>query len=383
MSKVEVSAIPLAQMRTHRSTKWRDFPSDVLPMAVAEMDFPIAEPIRALLLDMVSTSDLGYLGSVPEVGTSFAYFAKERWDWIVDPEQLHILTDVGVAAVEVLRVLTNTGDKILINSPVYHNFTTWIDETHLTKIDVPFGDAQSGWAIDFTEIENAYRSGVKVHLLCHPHNPLGRVYSREELLKFVALAKTYGVYIVSDEIHAPLTFSESEFVPFLSLGQDAQDVGITVTAASKAWNLAGLKCAFALSQSPTMNAKLQELPEATHYRASLLGAFATATAFAEGSDWLDGALKTLDENRRFLKKLLSEKLPTVGYDIPACSYLAWLDLSSLNLGDSPAEFLLNKARVGINGGETFGPHTGQFVRLNFATGQDVLEEAVNRIVKAL
>ena len=383
MSNIVVTPIPLAQMRTHRSTKWRDFPADVLPLPVAEMDFEIAEPIRTLLLEMVSHSDLGYLGSIPEVGTSFAKFAQMRWNWTVDPEQVHIVTDVGVGVVEVLRVLTQPGDKVLINSPVYHNFSTWIEETHVTKVDVPFGDVNSGYAIDFDGIENAYKSGVKIHLLCSPHNPLGRVYSRAELLKLVALAKEYKVIIISDEIHAPLTFSETQFIPFLSVGQDAQDLGVTVTAASKAWNLAGLKCAFVVSQSETMNSKLAALPEATHYRASLLGAFATATAFAEGGDWLDGALRTLDENRHFLKTLLSEKLPTVTYEIPACSYLAWIDLASLNLGDNPAKTLLEKGRVAFNPGESFSPNAQQYIRLNFATGHDVLEEAVNRIIKSL
>ena len=383
MSNIVVTPIPLAQMRTHRSTKWRDFPADVLPLPVAEMDFEIAEPIRTLLLEMVSHSDLGYLGSIPEVGTSFAKFAQMRWNWTVDPEQVHIVTDVGVGVVEVLRVLTQPGDKVLINSPVYHNFSTWIEETHVTKVDVPFGDVNSGYAIDFDGIENAYKSGVKIHLLCSPHNPLGRVYSRAELLKLVALAKEYNVIIISDEIHAPLTFSETQFIPFLSVGQDAQDLGVTVTAASKAWNLAGLKCAFVVSQSETMNSKLAALPEATHYRASLLGAFATATAFAEGGDWLDGALRTLDENRHFLKTLLSEKLPTVTYEIPACSYLAWIDLASLNLGDNPAKTLLEKGRVAFNPGESFSPNAKQYIRLNFATGHDVLEEAVNRIIKSL
>ncbi|CAB4763723.1 unannotated protein [freshwater metagenome] len=383
MSKVDVQAMPLAEMRTHRSTKWRDFPSDVLPLPVAEMDFPVAQPIRTLLLEMVSHSDLGYLGAVPELGAAFAAFAHRRWNWTVDPNQIHIATDVGVAAVELLRLVTKPGDKVLINSPVYHNFYTWIEETQLKKVDVPFGNAESGWAIDFEGIEKAYQDGVKVHMLCSPHNPLGRVYSREELLRLVSLAKKFDVLIISDEIHAPLTFSESEFVPFLSLGEDAESVGITITAASKAWNIAGLKCAFIVTQSPIMSATLQNLPEATHYRASLLGAFATTTAFSECDDWLDGAIETLDSNRHFLKKLLDEKLPTVGYRIPASGYLAWLDLSSLNLGENPAATCLEKGKVAFNSGESFSSLTPQYVRLNFATSQDVLTEAVERIIKSL
>ena len=132
-----------------------------------------------------------------------------------------------------------------------------------------------------------------------------------------------------------------------------------------------------------MDKKLSALPPATHYRASLLGAFATATAFADCEPWLDAVLKKLDGNRQFLKKLLSQKLPTVGYRIPECSYLAWIDLSSLNLGENPTKIFLEKGKVAFNAGQTFGPQSSQFTRLNFATSQDVLSEAVNRMMQAL
>ncbi|MEI9907742.1 MAG: aminotransferase class I/II-fold pyridoxal phosphate-dependent enzyme [Actinomycetota bacterium] len=178
----------------------------------------------------------------------------------VDPTQEHLATDVGVGVVEVLRVVAKPGDKVLINSPVYHNFTTWINETKLEKVDVPFQQSGSEWVLDFVEIEKAYKSGIKVHLLCSPHNPLGRVYLREELIRFAELAEKYSVVVISDEIHGPLTFSESTFVPFLTLGQSAEAVGIVVTAASKAWNIAGLKCAIIVSQSTQMNSLLKKLP---------------------------------------------------------------------------------------------------------------------------
>lgn len=383
MSPLEVHAFSLEELRTHRSTKWRDFPIDVLPLAVAEMDFPIAQPIRELLSEMVSHSDLGYLGSVPEIGISFAEFSRQRWGWGVDPSQIRIATDVGVGVVEVLRLFTKPDDRVLVNSPIYHNFYTWIAETHLTKVDVPFTETDSGWAFDMAEIENEYRSGIKVHLLCSPHNPLGRVYGREELQKLALMAQEYGVIIISDEIHAPLTYAESEFVPFLSLGPVAESVGVTITAASKTWNIAGLKCAIIVTQNETMNRRLKALPSAMHYRASLLGAFATAKAFEEGGEWLGSAMKTLDANRYFLQDLLKENIPEIKYRVPNSSYLAWLDFSALGLGDNPTAVLLERGRVAFNAGHTFGPHMGQFVRLNFATSQSVLTEAVNRMVKAL
>lgn len=383
MSRLEVHALSLAEMRTHRSAKWRDFPADVLPLPVAEMDFPVAEPIRELLLEMVANSDLGYLGPIPEIGTSFAAFAQQRWGWVVHPNQVNIAGDVGVGVVEVLRLFTTPGDRVLLSSPIYHNFYNWIKETRVTKVDVPFAETDSGWILEMAAVEAAYRTGIKVHLLCNPHNPLGYVYTHDELLQIAQLAQEHGVIVISDEIHAPLTYAESKFIPFLSLGPVAESVGVTITAASKAWNIAGLKCAIIVTQNAAMNEKLNHLPLAVHYRASLLGGFATATAFAQGGEWLDAAIRTLDANRYFLKDLLAEKIPEIKYQVPHCSYLAWLDFSALNLGENPADTLLERGRVAFNAGHTFSPHTPQFARLNFATSQSVLTEAVERILKAL
>jgi cystathionine beta-lyase len=387
MSDHQFSAHNLAELHTHRSEKWRGFPQDVLPLPVAEMDFPVAEPIRAVLAEMVAHSDLGYLGPIPELGLGFKKFAAERWNWTVDEKQVHVATDVGVAVVEILRVFTQPGDSILISSPVYHNFYTWINETKLTLVDAPFertGDeATNPWVINWELIEKAYASGIKVHLLCSPHNPLGFIYTKQDLLRIVALAKKHSVLVISDEIHAPLTFPGETFVPILSLGADAESVSITVTAASKGWNIAGLKCAILISQNAEMNSKLANLAPAMHYRASLLGGFATAVAFAEGGVWLDTVIAQLDHNRHLIKDLLAEKLPTVRYHIPQNSYLAWLDVESLNLGVDPSVTLIEKGRVAFNPGHAFGKQCDQYVRLNFATSPEIITEAIDRIARAV
>ena len=387
MSDHQFSAHNLAELHTHRSEKWRGFPQDVLPLPVAEMDFPVAEPIKAILTEMVAHSDLGYLGPIPELGLGFKKFAAERWNWNVDEKQVRAATDVGVAVVEILRVFTSPGDSILISSPVYHNFYTWIKETHLNLVDAPFertGDeATNPWVINWASIEAAYAAGIKVHLLCSPHNPLGFIYSKQDLLKIVALAKRHNVLVISDEIHAPLTFPGETFVPILTLGSDAESVSVCVTAASKGWNIAGLKCAIIISQNEQMNSKLANLAPAMHYRASLLGGFATAVAFAEGGVWLDTVLAQLDHNRHLIKKLLAEKLPTVRYHIPQNSYLAWIDVESLNLGEDPSVALVEKARVAFNSGHAFGKQCDQYVRLNFATSPEIITEAIDRIARSL
>lgn len=383
MPPIDVTAFSLEELRTHRSEKWREFPGDVLPLPVAEMDFPVALPIRELLMEMVSHSDLGYLGPIPELPLAFEDFAQKRWGWVLDPNQVHLVTDVGVGVVEVLRLFTSVGDRVLINTPVYHNFNTWVRETNLEKVDVPFVQEGQGWKLDLGAVEEAYRSGVKAHLLCSPHNPLGYVYSKSDLLKIAQLARQYSVIVISDEIHGPLTFSESTFIPFLSLGEDAESVGIVITAASKAWNIAGLKCAMVISQSPKMDALLKKLPIATHYRASLLGAFATAKAFSDGEEWLDGVMKALDFNRFLLRDLLDKKIPEIKYEVPSCTYLAWLDLEALNLGRNPSQVLLDRGRVALSPGHAFSPNATNFVRLNFATSPEILTEAVNRMVVAI
>ena len=380
--------VPVSELRTHKSEKWRAFPSDVLPLPVAEMDFPVAEPIRRALIEMVNKSDLGYLGLIPEMGEAFAGFSERRFGWRADPSQIRIAADVGVGIVETLRVITKPGDKILLNSPVYPNFWTWANETHLEIVDVQIQQRDeevngSTWHLDWAGIEAAYASGIKVHLICNPHNPLGRIYTRSELERLVALAKAHNVIIISDEIHSPLTYAEQKFTPFLSLGEDARSVGITVTAASKGWNIAGLKCAIIITENEAMHELLNGIAPATHYRASLLGAFATVAAFESGEPWLDQLMEQLDFNRKLVIDLVAEKLPLAKTHMPHCSYLAWIDFSGYQLELDPFTHLLEQAKVAFVPGVRFGENFSQFVRLNFATSPEIITEAINRVARTL
>jgi cystathionine beta-lyase len=271
---------------------------------------------------------------------------------------------------------------------VYQNFYTWINETKVKCIDVPFihkpaDDISALWSIDWHGIEKAYSAGIKVHLLCSPHNPIGRVYSREELTKFVALAAKYNVTIISDEIHSPLEYSEHPFVPILTLGEEAQSHCVVVTAASKGWNIAGLKCAIIVSGSEAMHEKLNALPPALHFRASLFGAFATAIAFDKCVPWLDAVINQLDHNRNLITKLITEHLPEVIYNPPQHSYLAWFDLSALNLGDEPTAVILDKTKVALNAGHIYGAQWGQFARMNFATSPEIITQAITQMARGI
>jgi cystathionine beta-lyase len=380
--------VPIEELKTHKSEKWRAFPEDVLPLPVAEMDFPVAEPIRRALIEMVNKSDLGYLGAIPEMGEAFGEFAAKRFGWKPDTSQIRIAADVGVGIVETLRVITSPGDKIMINSPVYPNFFTWANETHLEVVDVELTRSEneingSPWLLDWQGIEAAYKSGIKVHLICNPHNPLGRVYTESELERLVDLAVENNVIIISDEIHSPLTFGEQKFTPFLRLGEKARSIGITVTAASKGWNIAGLKCAIIVTEDAAMHERLNAIAPATHYRASLLGAFATVAAFKEGEPWLDKLMVQLDSNRKLVASLVAEKLPKAKMHMPHCSYLAWIDFSGYEIGEDPAAHLLEHAKVAFVPGVRFGKSFEQYVRLNFATSPEIIAEAINRVARTL
>lgn len=373
-----LSVAPLATLRARSSAKWREFPHDVLPLPIAEMDYEIALPIREKLREMISASDTGYLGKLPELAESLAYFAKSRWNWDVETDSVFPATDVGVGVVEMARMIVQPGDGIVLNSPVYHNIGNWIDELKCRRVDAPMKRDGLSYSLDFEAIEQAYASGAKAHFLCNPANPVGAIFSREDLATLAELAKRYQVVIVSDEIHAPLVYTEHTFVPFLAVSDTAREVGFCVTSASKSWNLAGLKCAQIVTGSERLKNIAQSMPPAVLWRASLFGAVAASVAY-RCTDWLDSVNATNDRSRHYLKELLDREIPQVGYRVPDCSYLAWLDLSELNLGANPTERLLNEGKVAFNSGASFGPGHDQFIRLNFATSHEILDEAVKRI----
>ncbi len=379
----EVHALPLHELRKRKSVKWRQFPSDVLPLPVAEMDFPIAEPIKSALHDMVDRSDTGYLGPFPEMFEAFAHFSQLRWKWSVDVSHMRIATDVGVGTVEVLRTLINRGEKVMLNSPVYDNMWRWVAEVEATLVDVPLTNENGEYSLDLNNIEREYRDGVKVHILCHPHNPVGAIFTSDSLSQLASLAKRYGVHIISDEIHGPLVFERRDFTPFLAVSDDAKDVGVTVTSASKGFNLAGLKCAVIVTSSAAIREKINSMPISVAFRASLFGAVAATAAFRDSDSWLDGVVSTLNQNRELIRNLIDTKIPAIKYRAPDFGYLAWLDLSALQLGDDPAKTLLERGKLALNGGHMYGPRNAQYVRMNFGTSPEIITEAFDRIMKSL
>lgn len=219
-------------------------------------------------------------------------------------------------------------------------------------------------------------------LLCNPHNPTGSVPSASSLDGVARLAEKYGAAVVSDEIHAPLVQPDAGFTPFLASGEAATRVGYAVTSASKAFNLAGLKCALMITASDATTAVLRSLPIEVVWRTGQFGLLGSVAAFAEESDrWLDSLLATLDENRRLLADLLSTHLPEARYRMPDAGYLAWVDLTGLGWGPNPAKQILRQARVALHFGPAFGAEGAGHVRINIGTSPEILTEAVERIAR--
>ena len=374
MSDNRIGAEPLDVLRGRHSAKWRLYPDDVIPLFVAEMDYPIAEPLKRTLTDFVNSNDLGYLGAIPEIAPAFTSFAERRWGWTPDTSHMRVAADVGVATVEYLRA--NKAESVIVTSPVYSGFWSWLKELDVDIVDVPLTDS---FDMDFAGIEKAFAGGVKYFLLCNPHNPLGKVFGRAELLALAELADKFGATVIADEIHAPLTFPGTEFVPYLSLGPVAERTGVLVTSTSKSWNLAGLKAAFLLTHEDKA-ATFDKLPASLHCRASILGAFSMATAYTEGVPWLDSTIDTIIEARNHLETELARVLPDAKLEwVPDAGYLAWIDVSALGLGENPHERILADAKVAFVAGTNCGPDYVNHVRINFATSHDIITEALERI----
>jgi cystathionine beta-lyase len=378
-----VEEVSLRELRRRTSAKWRTYPPDVLPLPVAEMDFPLAGPVAEALHAAIRRSDVGYASPNSGLAEALAGFTARRWGWQVDPAHVALAPEVGVAVVEVLRLLARPGDQIVINPPVYDSFFPWAAEAGCRLVEVPLRRTGDGWALDLDAMESAFRDGVRVHLLCSPHNPTGTVHRRRDLERLAALAARYGVTVLSDEIHAPLLLPGRTHHPFVSVSPEAAVHGMVFTSTSKAWNLAGLKCAAIVTADPATRRLVERLPEELPWRAGHLGVLASIAAFQHGEPWLEEVLGVLDHHRRYLAELLAARIPAIRYRPPDASYLAWLDCTALGLGDDPSAAFLSRARVALSSGPSFGRPGVGHVRLNMATSRQILAAAVDRMATAV
>ncbi|MCX6465537.1 MAG: aminotransferase class I/II-fold pyridoxal phosphate-dependent enzyme [Pseudonocardiales bacterium] len=365
----------------HRTTlKWRGVGPDVLPAWVAEMDVEPAPAVRAALHEAVDAGLTGY--PVPEHLTGLpeatAGWCREAYGWHVDPSRVRLTLDVlhGIAAG--LTALDPGGGPVVLPTPAYPPFFDVLRATGRPVVEVPLARDGGRFALDLGAIDAALGAGARTVLLCSPHNPTGTVFPREDLAALAALVERHGARVVADEVHAPLTHTGYRHVPY---GSVAPGHSVTVTSASKGWNLPGLKCAQVLLTADADVGRWETLPAHERCSAAPMGVAANRAAYTAGTAWLDALRAELDANRRLLDGLLAERLPEVVPAEGGATYLAWLDCTATGV-DDPAAFFLD-AGVALGDGERFGRVGRGHVRLNYATSPAVLERIVERMAGAL
>ena len=356
--------------------KWREYDPDVLPLWIAEMDVRLAGPVVDAMTKAITGGDTGYPHGSGYVD-AYGDFAADRWGWEdVAVARTALVADVMVGIVEVFGLVSEPGDPVVINPPVYPPFFGFIEYSRRVAVEAPLG--QDG-RLDFDSLEAAFiRAGGNgrplTYLLCNPQNPTAVFHSAAELSGVAALASTYGVRVVADEIHGPLV--AEGFVPYLSVEGTAN--AFSIASASKAWNIAGAKCALVLAGEDAA-ADLTRLHEMVSHGPSHLGMIAHTAALREGGEWLDGLHVDLAANRVLLAELLAEHLPAARWQQTPAMFLAWLDCRALGLGDDPAGAFLARGRVAVNPGLDFGAAGAGHVRLNYGTTPEILTEAIERM----
>jgi cystathionine beta-lyase len=383
--------LTLDDLRRRTSIKWTRYERDVLPLWVAEMDVSLAPPVRESLERAVRDGDTGYAGTGTFV-EAFAGFAARRWSWDVDPGLVAPVSSVIEGFTHALILATDPGGEVVVNPPVYPPFFSHLKAVGRTIREAPLG---SDMRLDLGALAHAFEAATAPaapggsrrragFLLCSPHNPGGTVHSREELVAVAALAEAHGVAVVADEIHAPLVYSDAEFTPYLDVSASA----IALHAASKAFNLAAIPAALAVGGEDS-GEWLERFRTEVHPWPTHFGAIAQAAAYASGDSWLDALISGLEANRDALERTVASDLPRVSLHHAQGTYLAWLDFSDAvdaagaALGDDPSAALLERGRVALNPGLSFGTGGAGHARLNFATHPRILAEALERIASVV
>ncbi|HET8987825.1 MAG TPA: aminotransferase class I/II-fold pyridoxal phosphate-dependent enzyme [Humibacillus sp.] len=376
---LDVSLDTLRRERT--SIKWRRYPADVLPLWIAEMDARPCPAVVEAVTAAMTRGDTGYAGD-EGYAASLAQLAEAEWGWAPDAGAMVRVTDVLTGIAHLMRLLTDPGGPVIVSPPVYNAFYEVIASVGRQVVEAPLtADGRLDLDVLDTTFRDVTAGGQRAaYLLCNPHNPTGTVHTPDELEGLARVASGHGVRVLSDEIHAPLVFATSRFTPFLTV--PGSEGGITVTSASKAWNLAGLKAALVVPGDDA-RADVARLHPFVTFGASHFGVIAQTAAFREGREWVRDLVGELDANRVLLAELVGQHLPGARLLLPESTYLAWLDLRPLGLGDRPAARLLERGRLAVSDGPIFGTGGAGHVRVNFATSPDILREAVARIASSV
>lgn len=374
----------LPDRKNTNSVKWDVFGPDVLPMWIADMDFRCPEAILGALQKELDLGVFGYPGDSNDLKDAIVRRMADLYHWKVTPDEIVLIAGVVSGLNLVAHLFSKAGGEALVQTPIYPPFLSAPGNAGLTRVDNELlRRADGSYAIDFDAFEAAISDRTRVFMLCNPHNPVGRVYRKDELERLAEICLRHHVLISSDEIHCDLIYSGHHHTPIASLAPEISQNSITLMAPSKTFNMPGLECSFAIIQNPELRERFQKVGEGMASWVNLMGAVAGRAAYQEGQPWLQDLLAYLEGNRDYLFDFVNQRLPGITMAKPEGTYLAWLDCRGAGIDGNPYEFFLQKAKVAVNDGRAFGKGADGFVRLNFGCPRSMLQDALQRMERAL
>ena len=358
--------------------------SDIIPMWVADMDFKAPPEIIEALVKRAQHGIFGYTFPYDSYKNSIVNWMKKRHDLTINEEWITVTPGVVPALSTAVNAYTKPGDKILIQPPVYHPFKKVIEGNGRVALENRLIYKDNYYFMDFENLEILLKEGVSMFVLCSPHNPVGRVWKHDELNRLAELCLTYDTLIVSDEIHSDLIMPGKKHLPMAMICQNTGNRLITLTAASKTFNLAGLSCSSILIEDPKLRNVFQKtLLKQSITMPNIFGLTAAEAAYNHCEEWLDSLILYINENYLFLEEYIKKNLPEIEVTLLEGTYLAWLDFSGFNISDERIdEILFQKARIWLDNGPQFGTGGKGFQRINLACPRSVLEEALSRLKSA-
>lgn len=364
----------------------RGKPEDVLPLWVADMDFQTPKEVIDAIIKKAKHGIFGYSEPLDDYFIALENWFINHYKWRVDKNKFVLSCGVVFAISNLIDTLTNEGDSIIINQPVYYPFSESILENKRKLINSNLIYRNGRYEIDFCDFENKIKeNNVKVYLLCNPHNPVGRVWTYDELKRIEEICLKYDVYVISDEIHADFIYKDYEFVSYARLGEDALRTSAICTSPSKTFNLAGLHNANIYIEDDRIREKYIKMQNKKGYsQSNVMGIVACQAAYTYGEEWHKELLNYLEDNLKFINDYLNKYIPQIKLVKPEGTYLIWLDCKDLGLSDEDLnDFILYKAKLWLDAGNIFGSVGKYFQRINIACPKSVLKEALDRLYNAL
>lgn len=358
---------------------------DVLPLWVADMDFRTPDFVVEAIQKRVQHEIYGYTIRPESLYKSVIDWVKRHYNWNIQKEWIVFTPGVVPALNMSIMAYTNPGDKVILQSPVYYPFFWSINLNQRKLVNNQLVHAVDTYKMDLKSLKEQIDADTKLMLLCNPHNPVGRVWKREELLELAEICLERNIIMISDEIHADLILNGHKHIPFSTLGDDVANITATCLAPSKTFNLAGLSTSFMVIPNPDLRKKLEGVIENLHIAGgNIFGFIALEAAYTKGDEWLEQMLRYVEGNIDAMIAFFAERIPRVKVIRPEGTYLVWVDFSGLGMSDQELRrFMIEKAKVGFNYGPDFGPGGEGFERINVACPRSTLMEALERIEKAL